>query len=96
MRRLIMRRHRHSPEVAGVVGADWAERAEPRHLLVPASPRRTPWPTSSRDVWLHPKAVEPTLGRQLPLPVDAGQGLPLLAGRPRRVVPSALARKLEP
>ena len=27
--RLVIRRHRHSPEVAAEVGADWAERAEP-------------------------------------------------------------------
>src|SRR5206468_8830798 len=37
VRRLIVRRHRHSPEVASVVGADWAERKEPQNWLVPAS-----------------------------------------------------------
>ena len=36
--RLIIRRHRHSPEVASVVGADWAERLEPHNLLVAATP----------------------------------------------------------
>ena len=35
MRRLVIRRHRHSPEVASVVGADWAERLEPQQLARP-------------------------------------------------------------
>lgn len=34
IRRLVIRRHRHSPEVAAVVGADWAERLEPRNILI--------------------------------------------------------------
>ena len=34
VKRLIIRRHRHSPEVAAVVGADWAERLEPNNVLV--------------------------------------------------------------
>ncbi len=33
VRRLIVRRHRHSPEVASVVGADWAERKERQNWL---------------------------------------------------------------
>lgn len=37
VKRLVVRRHRHSPEVAAVVGADWAERQSPRHILVEAS-----------------------------------------------------------
>ena len=37
MRRLVIRRHRHSPEVASVVGADWAERKEPQNCSSPAS-----------------------------------------------------------
>ena len=38
VRRLIIRRHRHSPDVANVVGSDWAERLEPHNLLVDANP----------------------------------------------------------
>jgi hypothetical protein len=37
VRRLVIRRHRHSLEVASEVGADWAERKEPQNWLVPAS-----------------------------------------------------------
>ena len=37
IKRLVVRRHRHSPEVASVVGGDWAERLEPANLLVAAS-----------------------------------------------------------
>ncbi|MCL1801532.1 MAG: DEAD/DEAH box helicase, partial [Promicromonosporaceae bacterium] len=36
--RLVIRRHRHSPEVAAVVGSHWAERREPKNIAVPASP----------------------------------------------------------
>src|SRR5699024_8106485 len=38
LKQLVIRRHRHSLEVAGVVGADWAERLEPNNIPVPASP----------------------------------------------------------
>ena len=37
VKRLIVRRQRQSPEVASVVGADWAERKPPQNWLVPAS-----------------------------------------------------------
>jgi superfamily II DNA or RNA helicase len=62
VRRLIVRRHRYSPEVAGVVGADWAERAEPRHLLVSASPEEDAVADELADVWLHPKGSSPHSG----------------------------------
>ena len=35
----MLRRHRHSPEVARVVGAAWAERLEPDNRLIDASPQ---------------------------------------------------------
>ncbi len=42
---LLIRRHRHSPDVAAEVGSDWAERAEPVHRLVETVSRpRTRWP----------------------------------------------------
>lgn len=53
-RRLIIRRHRHSPEVAREVGADWAERLEPQHLLVPASPAENAVAEELATVWLYP------------------------------------------
>jgi len=54
VRRLIVRRHRHSPEVASAVGADWAERKEPQNWLVPASPAENAVARELDSVWLHP------------------------------------------
>ncbi|GAA0804539.1 helicase-related protein [Spirilliplanes yamanashiensis] len=54
IRRLVIRRHRHSPEVAGVVGADWAERREPENVAVPASPAEDAIAYELEDVWLWP------------------------------------------
>jgi len=54
VRRLIVRRHRHSPEVAGVVGADWAERKEPQNWLVSASQAENAVARELDSVWLHP------------------------------------------
>ena len=56
VRRLIIRRHRHSPEVASVVGADWAERREPRNWLVPASDAENEVARELETVWLHPES----------------------------------------
>ncbi len=55
VRRLVLRRHRNSDEVAREVGADWAERRPPRHRLVPASPAEDAVARELADVWLHPK-----------------------------------------
>ncbi|MEV7989042.1 helicase-related protein [Micromonospora sp. NPDC085948] len=52
--RLVIRRHRHSDEVAGVVGADWAERQEPENVLVPASRAENAVARELEDVWLWP------------------------------------------
>jgi superfamily II DNA or RNA helicase len=52
--RLVIRRHRHSPEVASVVGADWAERQEPNNVLVPASPAENAIADELADTWLFP------------------------------------------
>src|SRR6266851_926411 len=54
VRRLIVRRHRHSPEVASVVGADWAERKEPQNWLIPASSAENAIARELDTVWLHP------------------------------------------
>ncbi len=51
--RLVVRRHRHSPEVASVVGADWAERQPPRNRLVPASPEEDAIAQELADHWLY-------------------------------------------
>lgn len=52
--RLIVRRHRHSPEVASVVGSDWAERREPQNVLVPASPVEEEIAVELERTWLWP------------------------------------------
>lgn len=56
VKRLIIRRHRHHPDVKGEVGSDWAERLEPRNVMVPASPIENEIAHELNDVWLHPKA----------------------------------------
>lgn len=52
--RLVIRRHRHSHEVAGVVGADWAERREPENILVPANAGENAVAQELENVWLWP------------------------------------------
>ena len=56
VRRLVIRRHRHSPEVASEVGADWAERKKPQNWLVPASDAENEVARELDAVWLHPAA----------------------------------------
>ena len=51
---LLIRRHRHSPDVAAEVGSDWAERAEPVHLLVKPSPAEDAVAAELSQKWLHP------------------------------------------
>ena len=87
VRRLVIRRHRHSPEVASEVGADWAERKEPQNWLVPASDAENEVARELDAVWLHPAVRElPLLGvRRHALPLDPGQGVPVLPRRAARV-----------
>ncbi|QFZ16959.1 helicase [Saccharothrix syringae] len=54
VRRLVIRRHRHSPEVAQVVGADWAERREPDNVLVPATSEENAVARELEETWLWP------------------------------------------
>lgn len=54
--RLVVRRHRHSPEVAREVGDDWVERKELQHFLVDASPEEDAVAHELADVWLYPKS----------------------------------------
>ena len=58
---LIIRRHRHSPEVDDEVGSQWAVRAEPNNILVPASPQETALARELRDTWTRP-GVQPPSG----------------------------------
>jgi superfamily II DNA or RNA helicase len=63
VRRLIIRRHRNSTEVAEAVGSDWAPRQEPNHRLVTASPEEDAVATELVDTWLHPTGSSPYSGR---------------------------------
>ncbi len=54
VKRLVIRRHRNSDEVARVVGSAWAERKPPQHRLVAASPAEDAVARELADVWLHP------------------------------------------
>ena len=56
VRRLIVRRHRHSPDVASTVGADWAERLEPNNVLVEANEIEDEIAAELERTWLHPQA----------------------------------------
>lgn len=55
VKRLVVRRHRNSPEVAQAVGSNWAERREPLHLLVEPSPAEDAVARELDEVWLHPQ-----------------------------------------
>lgn len=52
--RLVVRRHRHSPEVAREVGDDWVERKQLKHIRVDASPAEDAVADELADVWLYP------------------------------------------
>ncbi|MEE2032320.1 helicase-related protein [Rhodococcus chondri] len=53
---LLIRRHRHHPEVAAEVGSDWAERAEPVHRLVRPSAAEDAVAAELSHTWLHPQS----------------------------------------
>lgn len=53
VKKLVIRRHRYSPEVAREVGADWAERAEPQNKLIEASTAEDAIATELSETWLH-------------------------------------------
>lgn len=59
---LIIRRHRHSDEVAREVGSDWAERKPVQHKLLPASAAENAVAREISEVWLHAKGASPYSG----------------------------------
>ena len=64
LKRLVVRRHRQSSEVAQIVGRDWAERMPPQHRLIAASPAEDAVATELAQVWLHPEqGAAPYSGR---------------------------------
>ena len=54
LKRLVIRRHRHSPDVASEVGNDWAERLPPKNVMVPASDVEDAVARELDETWLHP------------------------------------------
>lgn len=64
-RELIIRRHRNSPEVAAVVGANWAKRKDPLNLVVSPSAEELAVAEELNRVWLDPQAA-PVADRLFP------------------------------
>ncbi|OFO18648.1 helicase [Corynebacterium sp. HMSC056F09] len=56
-KKLIIRRHRNSPEVASVVGEKWAKRSEPRNILVDASPEENAVARAIVEDWINTPAT---------------------------------------
>lgn len=54
LKKLVIRRHRYSPEVKLEVGSDWAERLPPNNVLIPASPGENAIAHELATTWLHP------------------------------------------
>lgn len=54
VKRLVIRRHRHSEEVASYVGGDWAERLPPDNQVIKASAIDNEIARELDEVWLHP------------------------------------------
>ena len=54
LKRLVIRRHRHSPDVAAEVGNAWAERLPPNNVMVAASDAEDAVAAELNDTWLHP------------------------------------------
>lgn len=53
--RLLIRRHRHSDEVASVVGEQWAERKDPINIPVEASAEENAVAAELEQTWIHPE-----------------------------------------
>lgn len=64
--RLIIRRHRNSPEVASFVGEKWAPRSEPRNIIVDASKEEDAVADELHNVWLQPGTANPVQDRLFP------------------------------
>ena len=67
IKRLIIRRHRHSEEVANVVGTKWAERAEPKNVPVEASAEENAVAHELDSNWINPQhGANPAKDRLFP------------------------------
>lgn len=59
LERLVIRRHRHSPDVAKVVGAKWAERKPPNNIPVDTYDEERAVADELADVWINPDKKSP-------------------------------------
>ena len=66
VQRLILRRHRNSPEVAREVGADWAEREEPNNIAVTPSKEENAVLTELEATWTGKGVTPPTKSHLFP------------------------------
>lgn len=66
VQRLILRRHRNSPEVAREVGADWAEREEPNNIAVNPSKEENAVLTELEATWTGKGVTPPTKSHLFP------------------------------
>lgn len=85
---LLIRRHRHSPDVAAEVGGDWAERAEPVHRLVKPSPAEDAVAAELSQTWLHPRS------RSSPYSGDTKALFPWTLAKAYLSSPAALAESI--
>ncbi|WP_083835929.1 helicase-related protein [Gordonia otitidis] len=54
VKKLVIRRHRHHPDVASEVGSDWAERLPPQNIIIEANAVEDAVALELEDVWLWP------------------------------------------
>ena len=66
VQRLILRRHRNSPEVAREVGADWAEHEEPNNIAVNPSKEENAVLTELEATWTGKGVTPPTKSHLFP------------------------------
>ncbi|WP_244925168.1 helicase-related protein [Actinomyces bowdenii] len=78
VRRLVIRRHRHSQEVRDVVGGRWKERLAPVNRLVAPSPAEDAVASELSRVWLHrdDETAAPAGGAAPASPSSAGSAAP--------------------
>ena len=75
VRRLVIRRHRHSPEVRDVVGGRWKERLTPVNRLVEPSAAEDAVAEELSRAWLHRPDGAPAPGHRPGVPARGGDAL---------------------
>lgn len=63
---LVVRRHKHSPDVDAVIGDRWAERAEPRPISVEPTPQEEAVFAELSATWISPGVTPPCEDRLFP------------------------------